>query len=628
MADRRRVRLVLVLDCLLACLVAAAVAIELTGGIFTSFGGIRVSARSVDRAAFLALALAAVRWTIGARQPPFGMDPARYAALRRRLTDPGADAPGRLALLPAVRAVLGLGVAGLVLLWPQLRRMDSVPDLGDPLFSIWRIGWVFHQIQGDPRPLFDGNIFHPDPLTLTYSDAMLLTSAMAAPLLALGVHPVTVYNVLFVSGFLLSGAAAYLLVARLTGSARAGFVGALVFGFYPYRFEHYSHLELQMTVWMPLGLLAVHRFVETARWPYALLAALAVVAQLYSSMYYGVFFPIVLAALAFVLARQSGRSIPRLLGPSAVAAAIALLLALPLARPYLAARTVKGDRGHDAVRVFSATASDYLRAHERSALYGSRLLPGARSERALFPGVVPIVLTAAALVPPLGPIRLAYLAGLLVAFDGSLGFNGLLYPYLYEWVPGVSSMRVPARFSIIVGLTLAVLAGFGVRLLLRGRRGWTQDAAFALIITAAMADVWPRLVLQPVWREPPAIYGRLAEIQGAVLAEFPLNTDPAGFAENTPFMYFSLSHWKPLVNGYSGFLPPGYEAFVQRMDGFPDEPSISLLKERGVTHVSINCALYRRPCADVLRTLDGLASVRPVAEALWEGAPVRLYELR
>ena len=37
--------------------------------------------------------------------------------------------------------------------------MDSVPDLGDPLFSIWRIGWVYHKLGGDPRPLFSPNIF-------------------------------------------------------------------------------------------------------------------------------------------------------------------------------------------------------------------------------------------------------------------------------------------------------------------------------------------------------------------------------------------------------------------------------------------------------------------------------------
>ena len=61
-----------------------------------------------------------------------------------------------------------------VLLFPQLRHMDSVPDFGDPLLSMWRAGWVLQQLRGDPRGLFDANIFYPEPLTLTYSDSMLL----------------------------------------------------------------------------------------------------------------------------------------------------------------------------------------------------------------------------------------------------------------------------------------------------------------------------------------------------------------------------------------------------------------------------------------------------------------------
>ena len=102
--------------------------------------------------------------------------------------------------------------------------MDSVPDFGDPFLSMWRAGWVFQQLRGDPRGLFDANIFYPEPLTLTYSDSMLLPGLSAAPLLAAGLHPVTTYNLVLMSGFVLSGIAAALLVERLTGSWRAGFV--------------------------------------------------------------------------------------------------------------------------------------------------------------------------------------------------------------------------------------------------------------------------------------------------------------------------------------------------------------------------------------------------------------------
>jgi hypothetical protein len=126
------------------------------------------------------------------------------------------------------------------MLFPQLLRMDSVLDLGDPLFSIWRIGWVYRQLLGDPRALFDANIFHPEPLTFAYSASMLLPALAAAPLLAAGVHPVVTYNILLVGSFYLSAVATYFLVRELTDSRPAAFVAGLIFAFYPFRFEHYT----------------------------------------------------------------------------------------------------------------------------------------------------------------------------------------------------------------------------------------------------------------------------------------------------------------------------------------------------------------------------------------------------
>ena len=68
------------------------------------------------------------------------------------------------------------------LTWPQIERLDSVPDVGDPLFSIWRIAWVNHQIVRDPLHLFDANSFYPERFTLTYPDAVVAPALMSAPL--------------------------------------------------------------------------------------------------------------------------------------------------------------------------------------------------------------------------------------------------------------------------------------------------------------------------------------------------------------------------------------------------------------------------------------------------------------
>ena len=93
-------------------------------------------------------------------------------------------------------------------------------------------------------------------------------------------------------------------------------------------------------------------------------------------------------------------------------------------------------------------------------------------------------------------------------------------------------------------------------------------------------------------------------------------------------MYFSLWHWAPVVNGYSGHYPPGQVDFEVALKGFPDASAIDLLRTRGATHVTINCALYRGGCEELVAAVDALPDFRVVTSGKWQGASVRLYELR
>ena len=601
-----------------------------TGGFYTEVVGMRLSMRNPDRALIPAGIALAIRWWFASGVRPFGVDRPHWQRWRARLFQPAADrldTPVWPWWFRAALATLGILAFGAILLQPQLRHMDSVPDFGDPLFSMWRMGWVYEQWRGDPRPLFSGNIFHPEPLALTFSDSMLLPSLSTVPLRAAGVHPVLAYNVLFLSGFVFSAIATYLLVERLTGSSRAAFVSALIYGFYPYRFEHYSHLELQMTQWMPLALIWLHRFSATLRVRDAVAVALFAAAQLYSSMYYAVFFALYAGAVVGTLLLVARPPWRRLLVPVASALALAIALAVPLARPYLAAQAVKGERDEGAVRVYSAWPSDYLRAHPRSATYGGRLLADRYPERALFPGALPLALSAVALVPPVGAVRLAYAAGLLAAFDMSLGFNGVTYKHLYHWWLPIRGLRVPARMSIVMAISLAVLAAFGARrLLARFRSAAGRAAVFAALVLAAGVDVWPALELHKVWWQPPPIYDALAG-QRVVLAEFPTRLNISYVTNAVPFMYFSVWHGLPMINGYSGFTPPAYEPLMDGLRDFPAPATIDLLRSSGVTHVTVNCALYVTGCEPILATIDASSAFRTVASGQWEGQPVRLYQL-
>ena len=194
----QRSRAASALDWLALALVVLAAVIALTGGLSVRLGGQRLTARSPDRAVFAALAVVALRVALDRRTRPSCRHPPLARTVRDRvyvpLQDPVVPIGRSAAMAVSLLALAGFTVFAAVLLFPQLQRMDSVPDLGDPLFSIWRFGWVFHKLGGDPRPLFSPNVFYPHPLTLTYSDSMLLPALTTAPFLAVGMHPVVAYN--------------------------------------------------------------------------------------------------------------------------------------------------------------------------------------------------------------------------------------------------------------------------------------------------------------------------------------------------------------------------------------------------------------------------------------------------
>ena len=109
-------------------------------------------------------------------------------------------------------------------------------------------------------------------------------------------------------------------------------------------------------------------------------------------------------------------------------------------RAYLAARKVVGERGESEVAQNSATWRNYLAPSEMNAVYGKVFERFMDPERRLFPGFVAIALALVGLWPLSNAVRVrvfarssfrgytvrfAYALGLLLAFDVSLGFNGI-----------------------------------------------------------------------------------------------------------------------------------------------------------------------------------------------------------
>jgi hypothetical protein len=173
----------------------------------------------------------------------------------------------------------------------------------------------------------------------------------------------------------------------------------------------------------------------------------------------------------------------------------------------------------------------------------------------------------------------------------SLGPSFGLYTVLYRFVPGFDLVRVPSRLAILTLLSLAVLAGMGLERLSARRRGpWIP----VLIVLLAEFAAFP-LDARPYEIPEPAIDRTLASLEGP-LVELPV-ADPkdavASARLQSLYLLHSLAHFHPMVNGYSGFIPPRHEELFRLLVDFPDEESLRALEKLGVLYAVVHRDLYK-----------------------------------
>ena len=492
-----------------------------------------------------------------------------------------------------------------VMTWPQVANLGTrAADHQDVYFNMWRFGWTAHALVTAPQRLLDGNIFYPEHRTLTFSDAMPVESAVAAPMLWAGVRPVLVHNLMLLAGIVLSGAGMFVLARRLTGSVGAGLTAGVVFAFAPYRFEHYMHMELQWTVWTPWAFWALDRMFEQGRRRDGALVGLFIALQFLSSIYYGAFLATLLGIVAVLLLIPCrGAQLKQRVVALAIGAVVCLGLVSPYALQYAITKSRTGGRPAEQVLMFSAKPSSYTVATETNFLYGERARARGRAERRLFPGLLPILLAVVGLLLR-SPARqaIAYLAALAAAFEMSLGMYGFSYPILYHHMPLFEGLRAPARLGVYVLFFLGLLAAYGHRALEQavsgGREPGSRRVATSLlagtIFACLLLEYWVApLPLAPFPNTAPPLYAWLAHQPRGVVAEMPLAPAHMLPGDDPRYAYLSTFHWMPSINGYSGYYPPSYLDRVHRLQVFPEDPSTQLLRRAGVQYVIVHISAYR-----------------------------------
>lgn len=586
---------------------------------------------------------------------------------------PSSRVPAFLQHALAALAYLGLSLFYLRPIW-RLYRDHIGPDTGDPWFNLTVLKWGMHQIRLGMPDFWNMPFFFPSRGVTAYSDNLLGPAAFGTLITTLfpGVTAVAVYNLFFLSSFVLSAWGVWYVLRRSGTGAAAAFLGGCIFAFSSYRWDQTSHLQMLLMGWIPLTLWTWDRLLEAPGWRRA--AAFFLFFALHATggsyLAYMILFPmaVVLAVRApGLLRRERLRSILRVLVPAGLASAV-LLSALFL--PYIRGSGSR-TRSNLEIQVYGASLVSYFTPTPAMLLTGPQAEDWRRNENSLFAGILPTLLIGAAAVhgwrnrrqPPVRPLSrnrklvLLVLAALALAgfirgeiatwslfgveeypADGfdygpsaaalvlglmALGLRrrwggnwplrladlppwerGLLYsgivaffltfPIVYEplmqWIPGLSGMRVSARFYTFVSLAIAWFAARELdRRLRHAGSPVLRSAAAAALAALLLVDLAPRPF--EWWPSPPdghypPVYHWLARQKNvAAVLELPLvdNSTDIGY------MVYATHHWKPLVNGFSGYLP---DLYTRLRDAccwpVPNPVQLETLRDRGVTHVLLH----------------------------------------
>ncbi len=163
----------------------------------------------------------------------------------------------------------------------------------------------------------------------------------------------------------------------------------------------------------------------------------------------------------------------------------------------------------------------------------------------------------------------------------ALGFNAFVYPILFEWLLPYRGLRVPARATMLVLLSLAVLAGLGLAPI-RTRLGMAARTAVAIAaIVMTSVEYFSRPSLREVDPQASPWYSTLAQMDDAVVFEWPVS-HPSRLTEmiDVLYMHRSTSHWRPFFNGYSGKYPNSYMDCWTRCARSPTEIQSAIFNGR------------------------------------------------
>ncbi|MEM7052632.1 MAG: hypothetical protein AAF604_23415 [Acidobacteriota bacterium] len=515
--------------------------------------------------------------------------------------------------------LLGLLFASgaVALTWPLGVSLGDGISLGTenvatvPLFNLWTLAWNVESLGRGFDGYWQAPIFHPSADAFAFSEPLPVLGLLAALLCRLGLSILSAYGLLLIASLACNGLLTAVLLRKVGLAWLPSITGGALVLILPFTHQQVGVLQLVPLAGVLCFALTVLRFAESP----GLKAGLAVGGSL--ALAYGLsaqvaaFCALAAAPAALWLWWPHRRERRAWIGLAAGAALFFGVVSPLLAAQFRATSNESFVRSVETVRKHSAKPAQYLEAPWPQLIPTPGVTDAERaSARAFWPGTLRVLLAllASAVAWRSRRWRRFAIAGLLVlatsvlfSWGGHFKILGLSVADVLRALPGFGQIRSFFRFALFGQLAVAVLAAGTLQWLLeesRRRLGtgtWLKQvraaapvAALALLAVLEMRptpgkiEPLPPLDLELPWLT--WIEEQTSSEEVLAFLPFPPGRSVADYASTSQAMYWQQRHWRPMVNGYSGFFPRRFRALKETMKSFPSEQSLAALSDAGVRY--------------------------------------------
>ncbi len=440
------------------------------------------------------------------------------------------------------------------------------------------------------------------------------------------VNEIAVYNIINWISFPLSAIGMYLLVLYITKNRWASVISALIFSFSPYHFIRVTgHTTLANIEWFPFFALSILKLVETKKYRYAVFSGIFFALNFFTDYYYGLFLSIFLiiflSVRLFVIKSHITKQKLKL---AAVFCLTVFILIGSYLTPIILSQKKEANSG---MLSFSRPVEDLARWGQQSIKY--LLVPS--QDNYLFGDFYNKIFYHGQGIPDFEYLAYLSIPAILLAIyaiykwrkekteNQQLDFIMILFivtaitATIFSFSPPISpshwiykilpQFRVYSRLFVLVSLSIAVLAGVGLKYLFEYFK--TSKLlkyipikrliihAFTIIFIIIILDLLPSFKTTDV-SQPPAEYIWLKnQPRNTVIAEYPyVNTN---YSPTPTYLFWQRYHHQPMINGQPEPDTTGKEQIRLQIYDITNPNSVTTLKKLGANYVFVHKDQYNKP---------------------------------